>query len=108
MFVELNINLTSNPVGPTYQAATWISFQCQATGGSGLYSYRWKVYCNSTDVQVFESSRGSGTSFRIKSTPSTCFNKVECIAEDRVLPISGSVSIPISSVTGKDLAVVVC
>ena len=100
-FIELNVNLTSSPSGPVYQAATWISFQCQASSGSGLYSYRWKVYCSSTGVQVFESSRGSDASFRIKSTPSTCFNKVECIAEDRVLPLSGSASVPISSVTGE-------
>ena len=98
---ELDVSVSSTPSGPSYQAATWISFQCQATSGSGLYSYRWKVYCSATGVQIFESRPGSDTTFRVKSTPSVCFNMVECIAEDRVLPLSGSASVSITSVTGK-------
>lgn len=99
--LELDVSITSTPYGPSYQAATWISFQCQASSGSGLYSFKWKVYCGATGVQMFESRPGSNTTFRIKSTPSVCFNKVECIAEDRVLPLSGSASVSITSVTGK-------
>ena len=98
---ELDVSVTSTPSGPSYQAATWISFQCRATSGSGVYSYKWKVYCSSTGVQIFESRSGSDASFRIKSTPSMCFNKVECIAEDMVLPLSGSASVSITSVTGR-------
>ena len=99
--VELTVSLTPSPSGPTYKAATWISFQCQASGGSGVYRYKWKVYCTSTDVKVFESGYSSDATFRIKSTPSTCYNKVECVAEDRALPISGSASFAISTVTGE-------
>ena len=90
----------SSPSGPTYQAATWISFQCSATSGSGIYRYKWRVYCSSTDVLIFESTAGLETSFRIKSTPSVCYDRVECVAEDTVLPLSGSASATITSVTG--------
>ena len=94
------VSLTSSPTGPTYQAATWITFQCSATSGSGVYRYKWRVYCSSSDVVVFESLAGLETSFRIKSTPSVCYDKVECVAEDAVLPLSGSASTTITSVTG--------
>ena len=98
--LELPVSLSSNPSGPSYQAATWIAFQCLATSGSGLYRYTWRVYCSSTGTLVFESLSGSETSFRIKSTPSVCYNKVECVAEDTVLPLTGTSSVTINSVTG--------
>jgi hypothetical protein len=98
--VDLTVSLTSNPSGPLYQAAIWITFQCSATSGSGLYRYKWRVYCSSTGALVFESVVGSEVTFRIKSTPSVCYDKVECVAEDTVLPLTGSGSETISSVTG--------
>ena len=50
------------------------------------------MYCSSTGVLIFESTAGLETSFRIKSTPSVCYDRVECVAEDTVLPLSGSAS----------------
>lgn len=102
--IELDVSLTSSPSGPSYQAGVWITFQCSAASGSGIYQYRWRVYCDSTDVVIFESISGQDTSFRIKSTPSVCYNRVECAAEDTVLPLTGSSSVAITSVTGKLVA----
>jgi len=99
-FVELTVTLISSPSGPTYQAATWITLECSATSGSGLYSYKWKVSCASTGVLVYESNLGASTTFRIKSTPTVCYDKVECIAEDRVLSLTGTGTMTISSVSG--------
>lgn len=58
------------------------------------------MYCDATDVVIFASTAGSDTSFRIKSTPSVCYDRVECVAEDMVLPLTGSSSTTIASVTG--------
>ena len=99
--IELVVSLTSSPPGPSYQAATWITFQCSARSGSGIYRYQWKVYCRATGILVFSSTAGLETSFRIKSTPPLCYDQVECVAEDTVLPFTGSASSSITSVTGK-------
>lgn len=99
MSLELVVSLTSSPSGPSYQAAVWITFQCSATSGSGIYQYKWRVYCDSTGLVIFESMAGQETSFRIKSTPSVCYDRVECVAEDTVLPLTGSTSTTIT-VTG--------
>ncbi len=103
--LELSVGLTSTPSGPNYPAATWITFQCQATHGSGIYRYKWRVYCASTGVLIFESIAGIETSFRMKSTPSVCYDRIECVAEDTVLPLAGSASETITSVTGKPCVV---
>ena len=92
----------SSPSGPVYEAATWITLQCSATSGSGLYSYKWRVSCASTGALVYESNLGSSTTFRIKSTPTVCYDQVECIAEDRVLSLTGTDTLTISSVSGTD------
>ena len=42
----------------------------------------------------------------VKSTPPLCYDIVECVVEDTVLPASGSASIVITSVTGEDQATV--
>ena len=52
---------------------------------------------------MFESAAGSDNSFRIKSTPPVCYDRVECVAEDTVLPLSGSGTVSITSVTGNGL-----
>ncbi len=95
--VGLDVSLTSIPSGSNYQAGIWIIFQCLATSGSGIYRYKWS---SATGVLIFESTAGLETSFRIKSTPSVCYDRVECVAEDTVLPLSGSASITISPVIG--------
>lgn len=94
------VTLTSSPSGPSYQAGTWISFQCSAARGSELYTYKWRVSCDATGVIIFESSPGQETTFRIKSTPSSCYDRVECVAEDVVLPLTGFASVTITSVAG--------
>ena len=66
-----------------------------------MYQYKWRVSCAATGVVVFESAAGQDTSFRVKSTPTVCYDRVECIAEDTVLPLTGTSSVTISSVTGK-------
>ncbi len=101
--LDLEVSLSTTPPGPNYLAATWITFQCSATVGSGLYRYKWKVYCASTGVLMFESTAGSENSFRIKSTPPVCYNKVECVVEDTVLSLTGSASISITSVRGNHI-----
>lgn len=98
--IDLTVSLTSTPSGPTYQAATWVTFLCSASGGSGLYGYKWRVHCASTGVVIYESLAGPANSFRIKSTPSLCYDRVECVAEDTVLPLTGSTFATITSVTG--------
>lgn len=99
-FAELIVILTSTPSGSAYQAASWILFKCSATSGSGLYKYKWKIYCASTNVLISESALGIDTTFRIKSTPTLCSDRIECIAEDTVFPLTGSKSVIVSSVTG--------
>lgn len=49
---------------------------------------------------MFESTVGSQNSFRVKSTPPVCYDRVECVAEDTVLPLTGSDSVSVTSVTG--------
>lgn len=66
-----------------------------------LHYCRWKVYCSVTGMLMFESAAGPESSFRIKSTPPVCYDRVECVAEDTVLPLCGSDSVSIASVTGK-------
>ena len=100
-FLDLDVSITSSPSGPTYPASSWIEFQCHVTSGSGVYSYKWRIYCSSTNTLIEESIAGPQTIFRMKSTPSTCTNQVECVAEDMVLPLSGSISLSIVTVTGR-------
>ena len=50
---------------------------------------------------IFESSPGQETTFRIKATPSSCYDRIECVAEDVVLPLTGFASIIVTSVEGK-------
>ena len=98
---DLVVTITSSPSGSSYQAGTWISFQCSAARGSELYTYKWRVSCDATGVILFESSPGQETTFRVKSTPSSCYDRIECVAEDMVLPLTGFASTTISSVTGE-------
>ena len=49
---------------------------------------------------MFESAADSSNSFRLKSTPPVCFDMVECVVEDTVLPLAGSASLTITSVVG--------
>lgn len=104
IIIVLDVTLHSSPSGPTYQTATWITFQCSATGGSDLYKFKWRVYCSSSGVLMYESLAGSDTTFRVKSTPPSCYDRVECVAEDTVLSLSGSYSITITSVRGELIA----
>ena len=99
-FLDLDVSIVSSPSGPTYPASTWIEFQCHVTSGSGVYSYKWRAYCSSTNTLIEETIAGPPTIFRMKSTPSTCINQIECVAEDMVLPLSGSTSVSIVTVIG--------
>ena len=98
--LDLDVSIVSSPSGPIYPASTWIEFQCHVTSGSGVYSYKWRAYCSSTNILIEETIAGPPTIFRMKSTPSTCINQIECVAEDMVLPLSGSTSVSIVTVTG--------
>lgn len=49
---------------------------------------------------MYESAAGTSTTFRIKSTPTICYDKVECVTEDRVLALTGTGSVTVSSVSG--------
>ena len=50
---------------------------------------------------VYQSGVGTSTSLRVKSTPPECFDVVECVVEDQVLPATGSVSVSLVSVVGQ-------
>ena len=52
-----------------------------------------------TGLLVYESELGSINSFRVKTTPPICYDKVVCVAEDTVLPASGTSSITVTSVS---------
>lgn len=41
----ISVNLVSRPVGPEVFAAGPLSLSCQASGGTGLYSYQWSSTC---------------------------------------------------------------
>ncbi len=43
--------------------------------------------------------------FRVPTTPQLCYDVVECIAEDTILPASGSASFIVSSVTGTSTSI---
>ena len=74
---------------------------CSAKSGSGLYEYKWKVYCASTGVLISESVLGTQNTYNIKSTPALCSDRIECVVEDIVYPLTGSKSSTISLVTGE-------
>jgi len=97
---DLNVNVSSTPPGPSFPAASWITFYCHASNGSGLYSYLWKVYCSATGSVVHESVRSTSNSFSLKSTPPVCSDILECIVEDQVLPATGSAFATITTVVG--------
>ena len=61
------------------------------------------MYCSSTNTLIQETVAGPQTVFRMKSTPSTCINQLECVAEDMILPLSGSISVSVVTVTGIEL-----
>jgi len=103
---EIAVTISTTPLGPSFPAATWINFQCNASNGSGLYSYQWRVYCSVTGLLVYESELGSINSFRVKTTPPICYDKVVCVAEDTVLPASGTASITVTSVSGRSYGMV--
>ena len=94
------MDIYTSPSGPDYQAATYITVFCNALGGSDLYTYTWRVYCSVTGILVFESAADSSDSFQLKSTPPVCFDMVECVVEDTVLPLAGSASLTITSIVG--------
>ena len=39
------MRLTSRPLGPDINAAEMLSLSCQASGGTGVYSYQWSSSC---------------------------------------------------------------
>ena len=94
------VGLKTTPAGPVYPAASWITFHCNASSGSGLYSYQWKVYCSSTGLLVYSSDFSSSNTFEVKSTPSLCYDEVECVVEDKVLPAIGASLLTVNSITG--------
>ena len=99
-YAVLPVDIYTSPSGPDYQAATYITIFCNASGGSDLYTYTWRVFCSATGILMHESVPDSSNSFRLKSTPAMCFDMVECIVEDIVLPLAGSASLTITSVVG--------
>ena len=103
--IALPVILNSTPVGPSFPAATWITFDCSTSGdsGSGVYTYVWNVYCSSSMELVYQSSAGSATSLQIKSTPTECFDVIECVISDTILPASNRSSVTISDVTGESV-----
>ena len=38
---DLSVSVASMPVGPDINAAEFFSLTCQATGGTGVYTYQW-------------------------------------------------------------------
>ena len=94
------MDIYTSPSGPDYLAATYITIFCNTSGGSGLYTYTWRVYCSSTGILMYESVFDSSDSLRVKSTPSLCFDMVECVVRDTALPLAGSASLIITSVVG--------
>ena len=65
-----------------------------------MYSYRWKIYCSSTGALVSESELTSLNTFSVKSTPSICSDKIDCVVEDGEAQSVSSASFNISSVIG--------
>lgn len=47
IFVDdpIYVSLESRPLGPGINAAESLSLSCQASGGTGVYSYRWSSNC---------------------------------------------------------------
>ena len=39
------MNIISRPVGPEINAAETLTLTCQASGGTGTYSYQWSSTC---------------------------------------------------------------
>ena len=54
-----------------------------------------------TGLLVYESEFGSVNYFRVKTTPPICYDRIVCVAEDMVLPASGTASITVTSVSGR-------
>ena len=42
---DLSVSVASVPVGPDINAAEFFSLTCQATGGTGVYTYQWSSNC---------------------------------------------------------------
>ena len=99
--LDLTVILSTDPSGPDYPAGVWISLTCQTYGGSGTYAYRWRVYCSSTGSLISESEPGTSNTFRVKSTPPVCSDKIECVVEDGETLSAASAMLTISPVVGK-------
>ena len=99
--LDLTVILSTDPSGPDYPAGVWISLTCQTYGGSGTYAYRWRVYCSSTGALISESEPGTSNTFRVKSTPPVCSDKIECVVEDGETLSAASTTLTISPVVGK-------
>ena len=41
----ISVNIVSRPSGPDINAAETLSLTCQASGGTGAYSYQWSSNC---------------------------------------------------------------
>ena len=42
---DLSVSIVSMPMGPDINAAEFLSLTCQATGGTGVYTYQWSSNC---------------------------------------------------------------
>jgi hypothetical protein len=43
----ISVDLVSVPAGPEVNAAMFLSLTCQASGGTGIYTYQWSSTCAS-------------------------------------------------------------
>ena len=41
----ISVDLVSRPLGPVISASESLSLSCQASGGTGTYSYQWSSTC---------------------------------------------------------------
>ncbi len=41
----ISVDLVSRPLGPVISASESLSLSCQASGGTGAYSYQWSSTC---------------------------------------------------------------
>ena len=82
------MSITTTPLSPPYQAATWIYFACHSSGLS--VTYNWTVYCAYNQppdqpklVSQFTGNTNLGVeTLRLRSTSKKCIDTVVCTARD--------------------------
>lgn len=104
--VDPQVSISADIPGPPFPAAVWINFSCDVNSSS-IVTYEWTGHCTSQglDQVVFRYPEDNITNFnqsdlRIRSTPTTCLDTIECTATDENGNV-GEASFNISDVTGK-------